>query len=306
MSEQSDERGAQSAGQRLKQARIDKGLELALVSKRLHLRQAILEQFENDDFHSHGNVTYTKGYLKAYAKLLDLDPSDLLAQFEAQNPQSADQAPMQSFSNKTVLKESDSRLMKVTWLLVLALIGMLLWWGWQQVSVETPLVPEPLPEESQQETDPMALESDDTTFSIPVQRLEPQREPPQQAQPDPAGEQALPLPSSQPPGNTAPAAGQAPDTPTGQAEQGQPQAQNNGLSLSFSGDCWVKIVDATGRVLTQGVKTPGEQLFVQGQAPYGLTLGAPENVSLSHAGQGVDLSAFRPGKVARLTVPNQE
>ncbi|WP_341501793.1 RodZ domain-containing protein [Gallaecimonas sp. GXIMD4217] len=266
------------------------------VARRLNLRQAVIEQLEDDDYDSKAHTIYTKGYLRAYARLLELDEADVLARFDAQGVGGISESQMQSFSKKTVLKEKDSRLMKVSWLLLLALLAMLVWWGWQQVGVEAPLVPEPLEEEVQGR----AQAEVGTSIDIPISRSEPV-----QAE----------APATQPQSQVAAEASQVTEStqqmpqeiepePQPSAASAEPQTEISALALSFSGDCWVKIVDASGKVLTIGVKKAGDQLNLAGQAPFSLTLGAPEVVSLSHAGQGVDLSAFKPGKVARLKVPN--
>ena len=48
------------------------------------------------------------------------------------------------------------------------------------------------------------------------------------------------------------------------------------LELSFSGDCWMELVDFTGDKVAYGIKESGRVVKVSGVPPFQLTLGAPE------------------------------
>jgi cytoskeleton protein RodZ len=80
-------------------------------------------------------------------------------------------------------------------------------------------------------------------------------------------------------------------------------AEGDKLSVELTGDSWMKVVDSTGKVLIDGVKTPGRTIAVSGKAPFSLILGAPKFVSLSFNGEQVDLSQYLDGRVARFTIP---
>ncbi|ABE54541.1 conserved hypothetical protein [Shewanella denitrificans OS217] len=80
-------------------------------------------------------------------------------------------------------------------------------------------------------------------------------------------------------------------------------AEGDRLSVELTGDSWMKVVDSTGKVLIDGVKTPGRTIAVSGKAPFSLILGAPKFVSLSFNGEQVDLSQYLDGRVARFTIP---
>ncbi|VTR61037.1 Cytoskeleton protein rodZ [Serratia fonticola] len=80
----------------------------------------------------------------------------------------------------------------------------------------------------------------------------------------------------------------------------------NGLVMDFSGDCWVQVVDATGKSLVSGIQKSGSRLNLAGKAPFKLTLGAPASVQVQFQGKPVDLSRFvKSNRVARLTVAAQ-
>ncbi|MBL4815120.1 MAG: DUF4115 domain-containing protein, partial [Shewanella sp.] len=87
----------------------------------------------------------------------------------------------------------------------------------------------------------------------------------------------------------------------------QPVSQSIGpsaLALSLSADCWINVTDAAGNVLINDLKKAGSQLNVAGEAPFKLTLGAPQAVSIELNGEAVSLRDYPSGRVARLTVPS--
>lgn len=76
------------------------------------------------------------------------------------------------------------------------------------------------------------------------------------------------------------------------------------LNIQLSGDCWINILDAKGKVLVDGVSGAGANIQVSGVAPFKVILGAPHVVThFSLDGQTVSLADFPKGRVARLTLP---
>ena len=78
---------------------------------------------------------------------------------------------------------------------------------------------------------------------------------------------------------------------------------NDAISMSFTADCWVNVVDATGKTLVDGVKGSSRVVEAKGVAPFKLILGAPQVVKIQFNGEEVSLADFSEGRVARLTLP---
>lgn len=74
------------------------------------------------------------------------------------------------------------------------------------------------------------------------------------------------------------------------------------ISLSLTAECWVDIVDATGKRLVFGSRQAGEQLNLRGVAPIKVLLGNAAAATLSFNGEAIDLSGYPTGRVARLTL----
>ncbi|RJO65291.1 MAG: DUF4115 domain-containing protein [Candidatus Omnitrophota bacterium] len=71
----------ESAGERLKKIRLQKGLSLEEVSKRTKIHLDILKNIEEDGIINLSPV-YIKGFMKIYCKLLGVDPKDFIAGYQ--------------------------------------------------------------------------------------------------------------------------------------------------------------------------------------------------------------------------------
>ncbi|RFA30547.1 hypothetical protein CAI21_05745 [Alkalilimnicola ehrlichii] len=76
------ESGAEGPGRLLREAREGKQLSLHAVADALHLRVAVVQALEGDRYDELPPATFSKGYLKAYAKLVEVPEADVLAAFE--------------------------------------------------------------------------------------------------------------------------------------------------------------------------------------------------------------------------------
>ena len=72
-------RDAQNPGAMLRAARDAAGLSVAEVAHRLKLTERFVEVIETNDRQRFQPVAYMRGYLRNYARLLDIDPAPLLA-----------------------------------------------------------------------------------------------------------------------------------------------------------------------------------------------------------------------------------
>ena len=77
------ERRAEGPGRRLRRAREKRGLSAADAADALHLDRSTVEALDSDAFDRLPPVTFVKGYLRAYARLVQLPEEDVLAAFDA-------------------------------------------------------------------------------------------------------------------------------------------------------------------------------------------------------------------------------
>jgi cytoskeletal protein RodZ len=72
----------QTTGQKLREARIDRGLTLEEVSESLHIRVSYLEALESDALERIPSQPQARGFVRSYGKHLDLNIQDLLSEPE--------------------------------------------------------------------------------------------------------------------------------------------------------------------------------------------------------------------------------
>ena len=83
-----------TVGERLKQARAERGLTLEQVTQAIHLRSAYLEALESDQRSALPSAVQGRGYLRLYAGFLDLPVGPLLKAWEGKPPpEAAPQTP---------------------------------------------------------------------------------------------------------------------------------------------------------------------------------------------------------------------
>ncbi|MCG6363140.1 RodZ domain-containing protein, partial [Vibrio fluvialis] len=282
-------------GTLLKEKREALGLTQKQVADRLRLRVTIIQNIEENNFDSDLVATFTRGYLRSYAKAVGLAEHLVLDAFEESVTPEPQEQTMQSFSKKTKREKHDSRIMTITWIILLVIIGMSSLWWWQNNEQDT-LKPDQSAEAVSAVADQAAAPETDEVqpeFNTiePTQAeaqsdAQPSEEPTgdEMAMEDPAPAQEEAVVESQ----TTPAVPAAAEATSGDL-----------LTMNFSSDCWVQVKDATGKTLSTGIKKAGETLNLRGQKPLQVILGAPEGVSVTFASEPVDLSGYTSGKVAR-------
>lgn len=101
----------------LKEARKELNLTLEDISSRLRLRVEVLEQIEADQFDMGKLATFTRGYYRSYAKVVNVPEQKVLDALDQLGKAQIEQHDMQSFSRKTKRDKHDNRIMKLTWVI---------------------------------------------------------------------------------------------------------------------------------------------------------------------------------------------
>ncbi|MDE0308618.1 MAG: helix-turn-helix domain-containing protein [Acidiferrobacterales bacterium] len=70
---------AADTGEQLAAAREQKGLSVQNIAEALKLTEGIITAVENQDYDQLYGAAYATGYVRSYAKLVDLDPDELIA-----------------------------------------------------------------------------------------------------------------------------------------------------------------------------------------------------------------------------------
>lgn len=119
-------------GLSLKMAREENGLSLEQVSQKLYVKADELAAIERNEINANKSITFTKGYVKSYAKLVGLDVDSVVADFDTFHNRPEDKAKLQSFSRRVENEATDDRWMMVTYIILLVIVGGVVWWWLQQ------------------------------------------------------------------------------------------------------------------------------------------------------------------------------
>ncbi|CAM4059787.1 RodZ domain-containing protein [Vibrio neonatus] len=281
-------------GDILRAKRESLGISQKEIADRLRLRLAIIQGIESNDFQEGQVHTFTRGYVRSYARAVGADEKAIVELLDSSLLAQPHEESMQSFSQQTKKKKHDNNIMKLTWGIFTIIIGISVVWWWQ----------------SEKNADTIVSDTTTTqvTETVDSEVSEANVEPELVAEPQPVTEETA-LPSD---GNaeaqvatntdndtvlvaTVPKHESTTETAT-KAIENAPK-----IAMSFTADCWIQIQDVHGKTLWTGVKKEGQKLELDGEGPFKFVLGAPEVVSLSISGEPIDLSRYTAGKVARFT-----
>ena len=317
------------AGTLLKQKREELGLTQQQVADRLRLRRSIIENIESNQFESEQVATFTRGYLRSYARVVGIKESVVLCALDDCGEAQYEEHEMQSFSQKTNKEKHDSRIMTQTWGIFAIIVGISSVWWWQNqensvveltaVTEQEKKIEQELAENSELDftaVEPSLINDSVETKPVVEQPLEEVTTPVQVGVSEPDSEVVEPsietVQQVNEPVKAETVSREAAD-PVAAVEPNQqennvvetspPAIVANLLEMSFIDDCWIQVKDATGKTLATGIKKAGQDLQVSGERPYKVILGAPENVSMTLASEPVDLSGYTSGKVARFNLP---
>ncbi|MBE8595943.1 cytoskeleton protein RodZ [Xenorhabdus sp. BG5] len=323
-----------TTGQILRQAREKHELSQQTVADRLCLKLSTVRDIEEDNIPSNISPTFLRGYIRAYAKLVQVPESEILSTLDKQIPSKAIKtAPMQSFSAGKKRKKRDGWLMKITWAVIIVLLGMTFLWWWQNYKVQQTELSSMATQSNAQDSQVTGSENDRLAPSAGENNVAPLKEN-QSATTAQSGvsqektssaeangtevNSKSPVSSSAPvsTATTQPANNATPENTTANVEANSvvvspsstdvnsiSTASNGELVIDFSGECWLAVEDAKGKVLFSGIKKKGDSLKLSGNLPYSVNIGAPSKVKVQFQGKPVDLSSFvKKGITAKLTL----
>ena len=317
-------------GETLRQARESNGWSLAEVALKLNLTVNSLSNLEAGAFDKLPGHTFARGYIRAYAKLLGMDQTVLVQQFDQSTGTDSRGSAVHSLGRiEEPVRVSHTILRIVSLLLLIAVIGGGFIWWQDQTSSRPKDVVSLSPEHVEVEG------ADGTTQIHPLDEPEDQAVAQGQAE----GATALVLPQAGTSADastaaeaTAPAA-QAPAAPTQSTAPvvatpatpapavpavpapvvtapvaptvpapaaAAPMAGQGQVQLRYIADCWTQVTDGTGKVLLSGLKRKGENVSVSGKPPFTVRLGFARGAQVSYNGQAVDVAPFTSGETARL------
>ena len=306
-----------SVGNALREARTRLGLSVAEVSHHIKFAPRQVESLEADDFDHLPENAFLRGFVRGYARLVQLDSAPLLAAL----PRPPEQPVMQEEKVQIEAPYPNiitERKQNIIWLgaaLVIAIaLAMVAWFlgdsqkeqniqkeavsDSQKPAIETLLLPNPVPVSEVPQVVPVSeVHGAEPASGIPAAG-KPLAELPDAETKKVAEPKSLPsvvIPPAQ--AVAAPVAKPVINPPAGNVAQGK-----SALRMTFDEDSWVEVTGQNGKHLLSQVNHAGSELMVNGDPPFTLVIGNSKGVHLYYKGQPVDLAQHTKVTVARLTL----
>ncbi|CAK9885628.1 MAG: Cytoskeleton protein RodZ [Candidatus Erwinia impunctatus] len=302
-----------STGQRLREAREQKGHTQQEIAERLCLKLSTIRDLEADSLPADLAATFLRGYVRSYARIVGVPESELLSDLARQAPiRTSKIEVMQTVALGKKRKKRDGWFAVFSWLVVFVVIGLTGAWWWQNHKAAQ----DDLQTMAEQNADvgsgarqsislvdhnqPSVTSHSSSSVAPPASTAP---EAAATAEPSPA---AVVLPATTPAVNTLnPGGAVSPSLPVAPAGVSV-VAEQHELQMVFSDNCWIEVTDAKGKILANGIQRRGDKLTLNGSVPYHLKIGAPAAVQVTYQGKGIDLAQFvRARQVARLSVGTQ-
>ena len=330
---------AVSLGKTLREARERNGLSIADMAHQIKFAPRQIEALEADDFQYLPEMTFLRGFVRSYAKTLNLDVQPLL---EALPQANVSAMPLTPISVEVPFPSASSpQLHNLIWLgaalLLAVLVVVFAVWHYttpvtppEMVRVETPvalpssmkIIPaSPVIEASAiaspvaPVTRPAAEAAQSVAAQSAVLAAKPSASQPRDAlhatgeklgnvpptQPVKSAAQPATLPQPQP---VKPATQPGPTQPVKSVTQSGTVPEAATLRLAFDDESWVEIRDKDGKIVSSQVNPSGSELRLNVAAPFSLVIGHAGKVRVYHRGKKVDLTDYinDTSDVARLTV----
>lgn len=266
-----------SLGARLQAAREHLGLDIDEAARQLCLSPRQLAALEADNFDLLPSPTFARGFIRNYARLLQLQSEPLLALYRETVPENTGGASI-SLHSEGIPILTGNRKAWMTYLLASLLIILAGggWWLYMDWRENMP---------AQSATTVKAAESISPAPKVAAE---------QQAEPPPMGAGLSPSELVQPPAAETPAPPVQAPTP---ANTSVPR-----IVMKFKESSWVRVLDGEGKeILNKNIAANSEET-VEGKAPFKLDFGNASGVQLSYNNQPVDLAPSTKANVAHLTL----
>jgi cytoskeleton protein RodZ len=297
-------------GASLKSARELAGLSLDQVAQQLKLAPRQVKALEDEDFGQLPGRTFARGFVRNYARLLNLDGDRLLAQLPDATHAPALASPLLHSTGATIGEVPTTRAVApaaTRWLIPLVLVACIVGAGayeWYRSGMNPAKPAEPPsragavqpmkpPAGTAQSELPNPLSGAPAAEPVPAENRAPRSAAPSTAVAEPG---AVGQPA------TASAAAAAPAVAEGPAAAAVAETPAP-LVLTYRGPSWTEVRDSRGQVLLTRLVLAGSEQQIRGTAPFDVTIGNARAVTLVYRGREIDLARYTRQNIARLRLP---
>jgi cytoskeleton protein RodZ len=254
---------ARGIGERLRQARIRAGMTPSEVGSQLKMPTHVIEALEREDWAHIGAPVFIRGQLRSYARLMELPADAITESVSTPAAKPADLVPRTFTPRMQRLVEQTAR--RLVYVVITATIAVPVW-----LATRSHL---------DGAVDTVSLDTDASLAQPKQSRTSPV-----------SATDASPAPAAPLVASITPPMPQ------------RPAVAADDLSVSFSGESWVRVSAPDGTLIEQALVPSGQQrVFKPGQVGKAV-LGNAQAVSVRYRGQAMDLAPYIRANVVRFTV----
>ncbi|WP_421849870.1 RodZ domain-containing protein [Marinomonas sp.] len=310
-------------GNRLKAKRLELEFDERYVATELKIPIDQVRALEANNFNYFRSVTFARGFLKSYCRLLQIDASEMLSAFDSEREDAEPTIkPVDKVNKQTNF--GDPIVIFISVVIVAVLVFLVFWWPSQTNTPVTPnetksevgetvSAPEPAPTESISSESDNSVAIADVSSSNSATNVDVASD---------ANTENANVQIEKAAGNGGVVTGLSAETmaileeagvkpedvvrataevPAELAASPKLPSYTDEVEIAFDADCWTEVRDASGKILFSGVKSAGSQLSLTGKAPYRVVLGCANGVSsLKYKGEEFDFSSFTRKDLARF------
>lgn len=286
-------------GETLRQAREAAAYSVSYVATQTHLKEDVIIALENDQFDRLPSDVFIKGYIRSYAKLLEIDSQGLLAAYSKdRDVQTETVTPKVKKTKKLRSSGVDPIVIWSSVTVVVILSGLLMsWWVYQEDAdpVELASVVERFDEEHLTDVSEDQAQQFEEKHDVGLGSVDPKHiSKEQNAIPGDVEEDSVQAIAQQQT-QVVPAIIEAPFS-GGEIDKVR-------ITVKYTQESWTEIFDARKRRLLHGLIKPGATRVISGQAPFNVFLGNSPGVQLEINGKPFDHSVYmRRNNTARFLI----
>lgn len=306
-----------SPGNVLRTEREQRGMTLNHVAERLYLNSNVIQALEQDAYEDLPAPTFVRGYIRNYAKLMEINPEPLVEAYT----QLTQAIPPPITPHRT--KEHASTVHTDAWwfrwglpVLVVTVLVFGVLWQFYPGGTSLPNSTSHLPNAgNEQLTTNLASSNNNTAPSMGL--TTPETDPTPAYTYTPPDENAsndasvMLMNNGGVDSNAETAADQTTDaTIVGEESEGDESAAaapvDTTLRIIYGRDSWTRVIDSADNRLYVGVKRNGQTLEVDGKPPYTVRFGVLRNITVEYQGQKTEAESYPQRRGRTLTIGSSE
>lgn len=316
---------ASSLGEVLRVSREKKGLTQQDVSGNLRYSVKQIEALERNEFDKLPDAMITRGFIRNYARLLEIDAEPLLASYKQNAASETDKLiTVQSSIRPVSLTKESQPWFKYIMASILVLLFLLAWLFYidytpkqadsqvaktpEVVEEATPAKVEPLPEvalpAAQRQADGGAAAANiingTEATAVAVLPAAANVKPADEKQAEAVAADLKPAPAL--PGTDTKPLAQPPAQSVKQVVPSSVKPADKTVNMTFTAQSWVSVTDKTGKVIFEKIAHGGDNETINAPLPLNVVIGNAAATKLSLGGQDIDLAKNTKSNVARITL----